>query len=652
LKQVLGERPAILRRNLLAIIVVLTYVLVFLAAWLELDRTYYQGAKKEILRDRYEDKIKQRLLTEFLNDTVFAGLPQGTRKEESLKTIEEIFRKIVDEEWSIFRMRLSDARENTLADVANESKLEEYNSLKNCLFQRGYQDSFERSISGGAGYIHIYWTTPLDYRPIEVLTQRYRIRLFLLEVFITVVFAGFFLVVVLPLRRVSWAIDQSTRGNLALLPRAATYLERGYNDLAREALLTRLQATVRERITTEEILDVSDLLRQSAGQVQRLFGFPLVSIRETKPGGEKTERVSSAHWYAVSEDAVMPGAALLKKYELFYEAQDNAEIQGSELWFVRRLIRRSDETDSAEFITIGYDPQAQRSTPGWPAATASRLAEEIGKACDFLRLHQADVFRQKSEANINLAENLGHDLTNIIATAKLDLMTLKQIQGHQPRQVVETPRLLNLMSESTQHLLANTRFLQEIVNIYRAFINLKRPVYEQISIDDLVRDISDLFQSSISGEICVETEFGGDIPDWTVEPRLLKLALFNILSNAADAIKDAQAAGSREGRIWVRTRFDPERQEAMIAVRDSGHGIRNQDGEMASPEEIQHIFRLGFSTKTGGASEGLGLSWVSSIVREFHRGILRARNPEEGGAELLIFLPSNPREGEDSSGGE
>ncbi len=87
-KQVLGERPAILRRNLLAIIVVLTYVLVFLAAWLELDRTYYQGAKKEILRDRYEDKIKQRLLTEFLNDTVFAGLPQGTRKEESLKTIE------------------------------------------------------------------------------------------------------------------------------------------------------------------------------------------------------------------------------------------------------------------------------------------------------------------------------------------------------------------------------------------------------------------------------------------------------------------------------------------------------------------------------------------------------------------------------------
>ena len=96
--------------------------------------------------------------------------------------------------------------------------------------------------------------------------------------------------------------------------------------------------------------------------------------------------------------------------------------------------------------------------------------------------------------------------------------------------------------------------------------------------------------------------------------------------------------GEAEGVITVTTTTDPARDGVCIALRDTGPGICNADGAPASQAEIDSIFRYGVSTKTEHGGEGLGVSWVWTIVEEFHGGKVEARNPPMGGAEFVMRI--------------
>jgi signal transduction histidine kinase len=74
-------------------------------------------------------------------------------------------------------------------------------------------------------------------------------------------------------------------------------------------------------------------------------------------------------------------------------------------------------------------------------------------------------------------------------------------------------------------------------------------------------------------------------------------------------------------------------------VSDTGPGIRTPDGQLATPEQIERVFDLGYTTKTDGEGEGLGLNWVRTILTEFHTGDLVAYNRPEGGATFQFSLP-------------
>ena len=79
------------------------------------------------------------------------------------------------------------------------------------------------------------------------------------------------------------------------------------------------------------------------------------------------------------------------------------------------------------------------------------------------------------------------------------------------------------------------------------------------------------------------------------------------------------------------------------ARRDNGTGILNGEGKTATQAEIDRIFRYGVSTKKKDGGEGLGLSWVWTIVEEFHNGRVEARNHADGGAEFLLSIGTDLR---------
>jgi len=82
---------------------------------------------------------------------------------------------------------------------------------------------------------------------------------------------------------------------------------------------------------------------------------------------------------------------------------------------------------------------------------------------------------------------------------------------------------------------------------------------------------------------------------------LMEWVVENIVKNAVDAMEGS-------GRLSVTVHKSPE--WAHIDIKDTGKGIH--------PKQLKTIFQPGFSTKKRGW--GLGLSLVSRIVKEYHKG--------------------------------
>ncbi|TMQ12631.1 MAG: hypothetical protein E6J90_30675 [Deltaproteobacteria bacterium] len=116
----------------------------------------------------------------------------------------------------------------------------------------------------------------------------------------------------------------------------------------------------------------------------------------------------------------------------------------------------------------------------------------------------------------------------------------------------------------------------------------------------------------------------GALPRATLDRHKALQIVVNLLANARDAVLDNP--GSRRIAIHAR-RTEPGSLE--IIVEDNGCGI--------DPDNLERIFRLGFTTKATG--HGLGLHYSACAATEL-RGKLTARSPGVGrGAAFSLVLP-------------
>ena len=273
--------------------------------------------------------------------------------------------------------------------------------------------------------------------------------------------------------------------------------------------------------------------------------------------------------------------------------------------------------------------------------TIESVVKQLGSGIETLELQKNMIVWEKRQANISLSRNLGHDLTNIIATSKIDLTTLKKFSEIPIEQSKNPERRKKLVNQALEHLINNTRYLQEIVNIYRSFSYIKHPKFEELDMNEVLFEIAEVFRMSSSRSLELKTNFDKKVPVCNIEPRLFKLAIFNLLTNSIEAIK-RRGVSNEMDRINIITRYVKKDKRIEIKVNDSGPGICDSDGNRLSPVQIERIFELGASTKKADEKgEGLGLNWVKTILVDFHKGEIRAVNLADAGAEFVILLPTN-----------
>ena len=142
--------------------------------------------------------------------------------------------------------------------------------------------------------------------------------------------------------------------------------------------------------------------------------------------------------------------------------------------------------------------------------------------------------------------------------------------------------------------------------------------------------------AGISISVTVKTEGGVHPVRLTAED--LTRVLVNLVKNASEAMR-------RAGRIEIALREREAGNDStvlLLSVEDTGPGIREG--------LLDRVFEPGFTTHTSAEGEagwpathrGLGLSITRSIV-EAAGGVVHAENRSEGGARIVIELPTYQR---------
>jgi two-component system NtrC family sensor kinase len=172
-------------------------------------------------------------------------------------------------------------------------------------------------------------------------------------------------------------------------------------------------------------------------------------------------------------------------------------------------------------------------------------------------------------------------------------------------------------------VLAETEQSRETVEELWDFTRDDQPEEVPVDLAAVVFSAAGLIQRQMTAAgVTLQNELPEAIPPVKGTFRQLKHVFLNLFHNAVQAMQ----AG---GLLQVRAGF-VDRNKVEIAVVDHGVGI--------PPEDLPHLFDPFFTTRSGGAGTGLGLSTAYGIVTRLG-GDLRVESLVGRGTTVSVILP-------------
>jgi signal transduction histidine kinase len=188
--------------------------------------------------------------------------------------------------------------------------------------------------------------------------------------------------------------------------------------------------------------------------------------------------------------------------------------------------------------------------------------------------------------------------------------------------VVERDNLV--LKTEVEALTRNVDHMKVIVAAQEAQAN-RNNVAETVDVHGLLDDALAAGAASYDEHAVVVLRRFDELPPVSVDRHKALQILIILLANARDAVM-TKAPGERRVIVHARRAATGDLE---IAIEDNGCGI--------APENLDRIFGLGFTTKSGG--DGLGLHYSACAARQLN-GNLTARSPGVGsGASFMLALP-------------
>ncbi len=237
------------------------------------------------------------------------------------------------------------------------------------------------------------------------------------------------------------------------------------------------------------------------------------------------------------------------------------------------------------------------------------------------QLIQASKMKNLGEMSASIAHELNQPLNAIkMGSEYLEMM-------NETDRIVPEQDLNTVVAEISQQVDRAT----QIINRLRDFGRKSDLSKKTVDLNDAVRSVMAILGRQLKLQnIAVETRLDEALPRIQAHTNRLEQVVFNLLTNARDAVSQkAEASDDEEERrtIWVDTASENGR--VVLIVADNGAGI---------PVEVQdRIFESFFTTKEMGEGMGLGLAISLGIVEDYKGEIDVESRVGEGTRFRLTF---------------
>jgi len=238
------------------------------------------------------------------------------------------------------------------------------------------------------------------------------------------------------------------------------------------------------------------------------------------------------------------------------------------------------------------------------------------------------VVAQRSTAWADVARRIAHEIKNPLTPIQLSAERLKRRYG---KQIAEDDKAV--FNQCTDTIVRQVEDIGRMVDEFSAFARMPKPTKQRSDLREILTDA--IFLREIgSADIEFQRSFGDEPLEGSFDARMLAQAVGNIVKNAVESIEAVpkEELGG-QGKILVRSTFDPELDRFTVDVIDNGRGL---------PTENRHRILEPYMTMRDKGT-GLGLAIVKKIIEE-HGGQLELHDApadfDRGrGAMIRIILP-------------
>lgn len=221
------------------------------------------------------------------------------------------------------------------------------------------------------------------------------------------------------------------------------------------------------------------------------------------------------------------------------------------------------------------------------------------------RVHQAE----RLSALGRLAAGVAHEIRNPLNAIS---MAIQRLQANNPNKLTDVIR-------------DEIRRLDNIIEEFLSISRSRRLKFNRHDLSELLEQIVLVARDEAESKgIKIKTRWQESPLMVSMDQDKIKQAIFNIINNALESI-------SGEGSVTVSVERK-SKDSVSIKVSDMGSGL--------SPDEIEHIFDLDYTTKDKGL--GLGLALAHEIIQG-HAGEIHVTSQPGEGTTFEIILPFEQR---------
>lgn len=246
---------------------------------------------------------------------------------------------------------------------------------------------------------------------------------------------------------------------------------------------------------------------------------------------------------------------------------------------------------------------------------STNIDEQV-KAQDALRGAQEKLSRASQLAGLaELSASIAHEVSQPLAAVVTNTQACQ-------RWLAASPPNLERAKIATERIVRDSMAAAEVVVRIRALFAQKVMARPAIDLNDVIAEVHRLMSDDLTAaRILVETSLDPALPLVPADRVQMQQVLFNLIRNAADAMRS-----NNDAPKVIEISSSRREDTVVVDVRDTGGGIT----------EPGRVFDPFFTTKDDGM--GMGLAICRSVV-EAHDGRLWAESRDQRGTVFSFALP-------------